>query len=357
MSEYKLTVNEKIVEAKDAVTIKFIIPEDVKAKFINYKAGQFVGLQADVNGEKVVRSYSLSSSPDVDKDFAITLKKVPNGKMSTFLVDRLNVNDQIVVTPPAGHFTPGTLNRHHVLFAAGSGITPIYSMIKTLLQQKAPRVTLIYSNKDEESVIFKQQLKTLEEQNKNFQIKWVFTGQTPDWENVSSGRLTTPILEKLYLLWQSPEDQIFYMCGPEGFMEAIEAFLGQKGYDHSQIRKESFVTSAAFNLEDSDDVIVGKYENSDVGTCETVKAEIDFSDVEVTPEEGETILEALLREGFDPPYSCLEGTCIACQCTVKEGAIKMPDTGMLLQEDYDEGKALSCQARPITKKVKVIYEF
>lgn len=357
MAEYKLKVSEKVIEATDAVTLKFEIPNDLKDKFLNYKAGQFIGIQADVNGEKVVRSYSLSSAANVDTDFSITLKKVPGGKMSTFLVDEVKQGDSLVVTPPVGTFTPGTLERHHVLFAAGSGVTPIYSMLKSLIQQGASRVTLIYSNKNEESVIFKDSLKKLEQEHPKFQIKWVFTGQTPDWENVTSGRLSTTILEKLYLLWQSPEDQIFYMCGPEGFMEAIEAFLGQKGYDHSQIRKESFVTSVSLDLENSDDVIVGSLEGAEQGACEKLEAEIDFSDVEVTPQENETVLEALLREGFDPPYSCLEGTCIACQCTIKEGAIRMPDTGMLMPEDYEDGKALSCQAIPITKKLKVLYEF
>lgn len=357
MAEYKLKVSEKIIEAKDAVTLRFEIPAEAREKFLNYKAGQFIGIQADIQGEKVVRSYSLSSTPEVDKEScAVTLKKVPGGKMSTYLVDQVQEGDSLILTPPVGNFVPGSLSLHHVLFAAGSGVTPIYSMLRSLLLQKAPRVTLIYSNKDEESVIFKNALKALEKEHPSFHIKWVFTGQTPDWENVSTGRLSTPILEKLYLLWQSPEDPIFYMCGPEGFMEAIEAFLGQKGYDHSQIRKESFVTSASLEL-DTDDVVVGKFEDSDLGPCEKLEAEIDFSDAEVIPEENETVLEALLREGFDPPYSCLGGTCNSCQCTIKEGAIRMPDTGILMPDDYEDGQALSCQAIPITKKLKVVYDF
>lgn len=357
MAEYKLKISKKVIEATDAVSLYFEIPSDAREKFLKYKAGQFVGIQADINGEKVVRSYSLSSSPEVDDTLSVTLKKVPQGKMSTYLVDQVQEGESLIVTPPVGMFTPGSLDRHHILFAAGSGITPIYSMIRSLLKQGAPRVTLIYSNKDEASVIFKSTLKQLEETYPRFSVKWVFTGQTPDWENVSSGRLGTTILERLYLLWQSPEDPIFYMCGPEGFMEAIEAFLGQKGYDHSQIRKESFVTSASLDLENTDDVIVGKTEGQELGPCEKIEAEIDFTDVEVTPNENETVLEALLREGFDPPYSCLEGTCISCQCTVLEGAIRQPDTGMLMPEDYKDGKTLSCQAIPITKRLKVRYEF
>lgn len=357
MAEYRLKVTKKIIEATDAVSLHFEAPAEARDKFLNYKAGQFVGIQADINGEKVVRSYSLSSTPGLDTDFSITLKKVPQGKMSTYLVDSVQEGSTLIVTPPVGMFTPGALDRHHIFFAAGSGITPIYSMIRSVLNDGAPRVTLIYSNKNEESVIFKSTLKQMEAEHSNFSVKWVFTGQTPDWENVSSGRLGTTILEKLYLLWQSPEDPIFYMCGPEGFMEAIEAFLGQKGYDHSQIRKESFVTSASLDLENTDDVIVGKTEGQELGTCERLEAEIDFSDVVVTPNENETVLEALLREGFDPPYSCLEGTCISCQCTVLEGAIRQPDTGMLMPEDYEDGKTLSCQAIPITKHLKVRYEF
>ncbi len=353
MSEHKLKIIGKKVEAVDSVSLKFEIPSNVKSSF-QYKSGQFIGIQAEINKEKVVRSYSLSSSPDTDDFFQVTLKKVFNGKMSTYLVDSLNEGDFLIVTPPVGQFVAGALDRHHIMFAAGSGVTPIFSMIKSLVSNKASKVTLVYSNKNLANTIFHEELKALELLYPQFSVKWVFTQQAPDWENVSQGRLSAPILESLFLLWQSPFDPIFYMCGPEGFMESIESFLGHKGYDSSQIRKESFVSSKA-SL-DADEVIVGKF-NGNVETCTEIVAEIDFSDCTVKPQEGESVLEALLREGFDPPYSCLDGNCLACQCVVVDGAVKLNDTGILNQSDYDEGRILSCQAKPITKRVKVQYEF
>ena len=353
MSEFKLKIVEKKIVALDAVTLKFEIPKGHEAKF-QYKAGQFIGIQADINNEKVVRSYSLSSSPETDSHIQVALRKVHMGKMSTFLVDQIQEGDHLIVTPPVGQFVCATKDHHHILFAAGSGITPIFSMIKSLLVQEAPKVTLIYSNKNEASTIFKDELKALQAKYPQFSVKWIFTQEAPDWEDVTEGRVSKTLLETLFMLWQSAYDPIFYMCGPEGFMESIEAFLGHKGYDSSQIKKESFVALVA-SL-DADDVIVGQF-SGQVETCEEIKAEIDYADCTVKPESGETIIEALLREGFDPPYSCLDGNCLACQCVVKEGAVQLKDTGILNADDYKEGRILSCQARPLSKKVKVIYEF
>lgn len=353
MSEHKLKVIEKKVVALDTVSLGFEIPEPLKSIF-QYKAGQFVGIQASINNEKVVRSYSLSSSPEVDDIFQVTLKKVPHGKMSSYLVDKVSVGDELILTPPVGHFVCGSYDHHHILFAAGSGITPIFSMIKSLLHTNAPKITLIYSNKNVSTTIFIEELKELEKKYPQFTVKWIFTQEAPDWENTTEGRLSKVLLEKLYLLWHSKYEPLFYMCGPEGFMESIEAFLGHKGYDSLQIKKESFVTSVA-SL-DAGDVIVGSYDGKEE-QCVEIRAEIDFQDCTVKPNVGETVLEALLREGFDPPYSCLDGNCLACQCIVKEGAVQMRDTGILNADDVSEGRALSCQSKPLTKKLRVIYEF
>lgn len=353
MSEFKVKVVEKKIIALDAVTLKLQVPAGSEAKF-QYKAGQFIGIQADISNEKVVRSYSLSSCPDTDDFMEVALRKVHMGKMSTYLVDKIQEGDHLIITPPVGQFVCAAHDHHHILFAAGSGITPIYSMIKSLLVHKVPKVTLIYSNKNLASTIFVDELKALQTLHPQFSIKWIFTQEKPDWEDVSEGRVSSVLLQTLFLLWQSAHEPIFYMCGPEGFMESIESFLGHKGYDSSQIKKESFVASVA-SL-DADDVIVGQF-SGQVETCLEVKAEIDYSDCVVKPESGETIIEALLREGFDPPYSCLDGNCLACQCVVKEGAVQLKDTGILNEDDYKDGRILSCQARPLTKKVKVVYEF
>ncbi len=353
MSEYKVKIIEKKIVALDSVSLRFEIPKKAKSAF-QYKAGQFIGIQAEVKKEKVVRSYSLSSSPEQEDFIEVTLKKVLEGKMSSFLVDEIQEGDDLIITPPVGQFVCAPLQHHHILFAAGSGITPIYSMIKSLLSREASKVTLVYSNKNLATTIFSDELKKLQEDHSQFTVKWIFTQEAPDWEDVSEGRLSSILLKSLHLLWQSAHDPVFYMCGPEGFMESIEAFLGQNGYDSSQIKKESFVTSVA-SL-DADEVIVGEF-NGKVEPCQEIVAEIDFADCTVVPNDGETIVEALLRDGFDPPYSCLDGNCLACQCVLKEGAVQVRDTGILNSDDYKEGRLLSCQAKPLTKKIKVVYEF
>lgn len=389
MSEYSLKVLKKIKEAADVVSIQLEVLKPLEDLFL-YQPGQFIGLRAQINGEKIGRSYSLSSSPQ-DPFLQITLKKLPEGKMSSYLVDHVQEGDSLIVTPPEGQFLVHGDQRHHIMFAAGSGIAPILSMIQSILQEQKPyssekrsKVTLFYSNKSEEHIIFKSLLLDLQKSFEEFRIYWSFTQKKPtDTQmykvytlgkegkkepSVFLGRIDKKFLKRHFLLWQSLLEPIFYLCGPEDFMDFIQSFLGFNGYDHMQIRKESFGPKNPENSNNEEDIVFvvgtdGQVKRSDIScedsqeVCEKILAEIDFENCEVTPNVEESILEALLREGFDPPYSCLDGHCLTCQCVIKEGAIRMRDTGMLNEEDYASGRALSCQAIPLTNKVKVQYEF
>ena len=386
MLGYPLKVLKKIKEATDAVSIQLEVPKDLQDVFV-YKSGQFVGIQAEIGGEKVTRSYSLSSTPQ-ESCLQITLKKLQKGKMSSYLVEEIKEGDILTVIPPEGQFAAHPEQKHHIMFVAGSGVAPIFSMIKSILlgqesdpPQKKSKVTLFYSNKSEEDTIFKSQLSELQDRFEELKIYWMYTqkdpknpslykthtlGDTKQEVSWHSGRINEKFLKHHFLWWQGSLQTVFYLCGPEDFMDFIQAFLGFSGYDHMQIRKESFGSKDSQISGGGDMVCVvgtnGQIERTSVSEksyeeCEKIVAEIDFEDCEVTPQAEESVLEALLRAGFDPPYSCLEGNCLACQCTVKEGAIRMRDTGMLNEDDYAEGRALSCQAIPLTKKVKVQYEF
>lgn len=365
--EFELEVVEKRAEAKDAVTLKFLVPADLIETF-KFQAGQFVGLTASISGEEVHRSYSISSSPHEDGFFEVSIKKVENGKMSTYLVDVLKKGENLKVTPPAGKFYKEHENKkHHIMFAAGSGVTPMISIIKHLkLKKPDDMVTLFYWNQSLESTMFKKVLEDLS-QDTNLNLFLSFTRQKEDHPNLGFlERVGPKVLKDCYYKWSISMDMpTFYLCGPEEFMKTIEGFLGTKGYDTSQIRKESFDTTLPKNLyENKNDEIA---ENGDLligdksvvqprnsgGLCEAV---LDGDLISVEPEEDETILEAFLRSGESPPYSCMEGTCIACQCKVLEGVVEMPKDSFISEDEINEGLVLSCQAQIRSKKVKVDFD-
>ncbi len=354
VNKFKLQVSDIIKEASESVSIRFRIPAFNKEDF-EYIAGQFIGLEIEINGELVTRSYSLSSCPSVNNYFQISVKKISGGKMSSYLVDQLKVGDVVDVLVPQGEFVAQTSKpKNHVFFAAGSGVTPIYAMIQEILfQDPKSFVHLMYWCRTSEDCMFFKEFKKMENTFENFKIFWGMTGAQGVVGVEFYSRINTEILQTCYLRWQTPLDPIFYVCGPWGFMESVESFLGQKGHSREQILKEAFTPK--INPEDSDYRRVGDLDLAKA-KCLKIDAEIDGIDVTVAPQKGETILEALIRAGEDPPYSCSEGTCMVCQCTVLKGAVDVADTGMLLDEDYEEGMILSCQAYPVSEKVKVLFE-
>ncbi len=359
--EIELKIIEKKIEATDAVTLKLEIPAGETEKF-TAKAGQFIGVTADINGEEVHRSYSLSSGP-TDKDLEISIKKVEGGKMSTYLVEKVAAGDTLKVVPPTGHFYKESENkRHHVMFAAGSGVTPMLSIVKHLKETKPKeQMSLFYWNQTTESTMF---LEDLLEMNKSplFNLFLAFTKEKPELEEAEFfARCDQAIMKDCFYKWSISIDMpVFYLCGPEEFMSTVEFFLGTKGYDPSQIRKESFNTAGAEVIPLSPDKADGPIYIGDMGTksegggvCEAV---LDGDTISVEPKEDETILEAFLRSGESPPYSCMEGTCIACQCKVVEGLVSMPQGSFISDEDIEEGLVLSCQAQIRSKNVKVDFD-
>lgn len=359
--EFELKILEKRTEATDAVTLKLEVPDGLKTE-MKSKAGQFIGITADVNGESVHRSYSLSSGPN-DQHLEISVKKVPNGKMSTHLVEQVKEGETLKVVPPTGHFYKDhEAKRHHVMFAAGSGVTPMLSILKFLKDVKpGEQASLFYWNQTRESSMF---LNDLLERSKDpkFNLFLGFTKEKPEMEEACFfKRCDQEDMKDCFYKWSVSIDMpVFYLCGPEAFMETVEFFLGTKGYDPSQIRKESFgtgVPAEVIPLKDEDGPLyVGDrsaLSDEEGGVCEAV---LDGDVLSVLPNKGETILEAFLRDGESPPYSCMEGTCIACQCKVLEGLVELPKDSFMTEEDIQDGLILSCQAKIKSKKVKVDFD-
>lgn len=343
----QLEVKEVIKETNDAVSIVFDIPTDLAAEF-KYKAGQYLTIKADINGESIRRSYSLSSSPSVDSYLKITSKKVENGRMSHYLYDHVKAGDVLDVMPPEGNFiieTDAIRASKYVLFAAGSGITPIMSILKTVLEEE-PRSTvkLIYGNRSACEIIFYEELKGLTNQ---------FSGRLEVMHVLSQGslegsanntRINSSIVDAA--VKEHGTDAVYYICGPEGMIKSTEESLKSANVGKDQINIEYFTSSA---VDTGKDTVYEGNENE-------VTVILDGEEFKIELNDGETILMAADRAGIDPPYSCQSGVCTTCKAFVKQGQIEMGESFALDEEEIAEGFILTCCSRPASGDVVVSYD-
>lgn len=355
-----LKVLKRIQETPEAVSLVLDIPADLKKQF-HYQAGQFVSFFLTIHGEKLARSYSLSSSPLCDQEFKITVKKVPGGKGSTFLCDQVKEGDSLLTTPPAGHFFKPALTDtgvHYLLFAAGSGITPVYSIMKTVLEaSKDHRVTLVYGNRDEQNIIYKNEIESWLKKSEG-RLKVVHTLSRPSgsWTG-SRGRITKELVEKVMAEAKGsalPLD--CYLCGPTDFMASTRAVLESHNLTKERIHSEDFgvaVHKPAPNV-DAGWTLIGP--DPAVETPEKIIAQINGETIEVAAVAGQNILETLLQAGAQPPYSCLDGACMACMGKIQAGRVYQEDPGILNDDNVENCEALTCQAKPLSRIVKVSYD-
>jgi ring-1,2-phenylacetyl-CoA epoxidase subunit PaaE len=349
MSQYFfLKVKEVIRETAEAVTLVFEKP----INNVSYKSGQFLTFLIEIGGEKLRRSYSLSSSPYTSEDWAVSVKKVQGGQMSTYLLEKIKKGDQIEVMAPAGIFTyePSVSNTSDiVLIGAGSGITPLYSVISSALAiEKSSRVYLIYANRNEESIMLKAGLENfVANYPDRFTMINVFSKPlNPSIEH--SGRLDKNRISKLLGNFKSLnfDKALFFVCGPQGMMDAAFQVLDMHRVPHTNIRKESF--TSVIHVED-------KNIHAVAGAEGVVVVEIKYNKqlykVNVAP--GQSILEAALDQDIDLPYSCQSGMCTACMGKCKNGQVKMDDPDGLSENEIKQGFVLTCVGKPMTADVLI----
>lgn len=343
----QIAVKEVIKETTDAVSIVFDIPQDLAPEF-KYKAGQYLTIKATINGESVRRSYSLSSSPSVDKYLKVTSKKVENGKMSHYLYDHVKAGDVLDVMPPEGNFiveTDAIQSKKYVLFAAGSGITPIMSILKTVLEEE-PRssIKLVYGNRTPNEIIFYDELKQLADEYQGRLIVQHILSQGSIEGGVGNTRINSPIVSATVA--EQGSDAVYYICGPEGMIQSTEEALKAASVAKEQINIEYFTSSA---VDEGKDTV---YE----GNQNEVTVILDGEEFKVTLNDGETILMAADRQGIDPPYSCQSGVCTTCKAFVKQGKIDMGESFALDEEEIEEGFILTCCSRPASGGVIISYD-
>jgi ring-1,2-phenylacetyl-CoA epoxidase subunit PaaE len=347
MSKYfHLTVKEIIKETPDTITISFWQPIH---QAVNYKAGQFITIIPEINGKKERRSYSMSSSPR-EGNLAITVKKVKYGLVSNYIFDHIKVGDAIEVMEPMGHFVaePDPENaRNIVMFGGGSGITPLMSIIKTILPvETKSKIYLVYGSRDEENIIFKKQLEALEQEYKHrFKVVHVLTKPTYTWTGYKTriNQASAVIFLKQDIGVHIPDAE-YFLCGPEGMMDQVSNALHLFNVPVENIHKEHFGTIHHETIVEDDDDTVKEQ-------IVTIKYEGKDYSVKVKPHE--TILEAALNLDIDLPYSCQAGMCTACMGKCVAGKVKMDEEDGLTDNEVKQGYVLTCVSHPMSAGVVI----
>jgi ring-1,2-phenylacetyl-CoA epoxidase subunit PaaE len=354
---YRLKVDKIIRETKDAVSIRLLVPPPLKAMF-KYEAGQFLTFHAMINGEDIRRSYSVCQSPYLDEMPTVAVKKVDDGRMSTYLNESLKEGDLIEAMPPLGHFivTPNPERSvHYVLFGGGSGITPLKSILLTILHEEPlSKVTLFYANRDEDSIIFNDALNTLLQKfSDRLSITHILDNPSSDWKGLS-GMLSESKVEQLVkstiVDFRSAH---YFICGPGGLMALVKSSLHSMEIANDNIHLEYF---AAVVHTEEELIETAEHENDEVLITRKVKVELYGMEEEIEVKPAKTILEAAQDAGMDPPFSCTVGVCTTCRAMLHKGRVKMDEREGLSDAEIDEGFILTCQSHPLTSDVSLSYE-
>lgn len=351
---YPLSVAQVRQETRDTIVATFAVPPSLRERFA-FTQGQHLTLRAQVNGQDLRRSYSICSAVN-DGDLRVAIKRTPGGQFSTWANDTLKPGVSIEVMPPMGHFNLPLSPEHHkryLGFAAGSGITPMLSIVKTTLQTEPhSSFTLVYGNRSSAAVIFREELAELKDvYGPRLNIVYVMSREQQDID-LFNGRITRQKCDQLFEHWIRVADHdAAFVCGPEAMMHDVAAALQAHGMAKDQIKIELYAASIPKPRHDQQPrPVIGKQD------CE-VTLVIDGSHRSFTMEKDkESVLEAGLKQGIDIRYSCKGGVCSTCRCKVVEGKLEM-DANYAL-EDYEiaRGFVLSCQAYPVTDRVVLDFD-
>ena len=339
----KLVIKEIIKETKDAVSLCFKNGNIFKK--LSYKPGQFLTIHVPINGTVHKRAYSFSSNPYTEKDLKITIKRVENGLVSNYIHDHLKVGDKLVVDKPAGSFyvePQPKANKQYVLFAGGSGITPILSIAKSILsKERHSKVLLVYANQDVESIIFHKEIKDVETQYEDaFHVEHILSKNLIELGNYHTGLLTQEVLKKIFIKHELLFDDYMYMiCGPFGYMEKVKEVLKYNGITREQIKVEVFKAPEV------------KLSGKDLLSNVTIKLNNEIHEIKVRG--NQSILQKAMSENVPLPYSCRSGMCSSCKGTCTSGEIKMTEGHLLPEEAVANGEILSCVSYPVSENVVV----
>ena len=328
---YPVKVKEIRKLTSDSIEILFDVTSDLISKF-SFEAGQYITIKHNINGEQIRRSYSLCSNSNKN-EVAVGVKKVENGKMSTFLTDELKVNDVLELMPPSGNFVLNN-EKNIVAICAGSGITPLLSMMKS----SDSNFTLIYGNKTENSTMFYEEIEVL-----NPNCYFVYSREKK--EGSLEGRIDKDLLSSIENILDA---DAYFICGPGEMIDVVESYLLDKGVDKSKINFERFSASKK-------EAIVKKEDSLEIMSNMTVIMDGDEFEY-VLSSKGESVLDSAMEAGADVPFSCKGGVCCTCKAKVLEGKVIMDENFSLSDEEVEEGFILSCMAHPVSENVIIDFD-
>lgn len=351
-SQYlSLKIREIVKETPDTVTIYFEQPEP----YLDYKPGQYLTVILDINGKEERRSYSLCTSPYVDPYPGITVKRVKEGVVSNYLLDKLRPGKSLDLMKPMGHFTLDFHSRnknHYVMVTGGSGITPVMGLAKSILvNEPHSQITLLYCSRSEEQIIFNNQLVALEDKYpEKIKVVHNLTQPSSSWTGLR-GRMDAQRVEEMLAqnTFADAERVVYITCGPQGLMETTLSTLEKLGVDKETVLKESFFIAPSTKTEDP------AVETAPQLTREVkILMEGEEYEFEVSPDQ--TILEAGLNKDVDMPYSCQSGLCTSCRGRLLSGQVKMDEDAGLSANELRDGYVLCCVSHPLTSDVKINIE-
>lgn len=333
---HPVRVARVVAETADASSLVLDIAPDQRAGFA-YEAGQFCTFRVVVDGAPLLRCYSMSSAPGVDDELTVTVKRVPGGAVSNWLLDHVGAGDEVEVTYPAGVFQLDPDETELVAFAAGSGITPVFSLVKSALSSTARPVRLLYANRDLDSVIFRRDIDAWVDQHASrIAVRHHLDVERGFVDEEAVASFVGPDVDP---------GAGYYLCGPPPFMDVVEQALLAAGVDASHIHVERFTPTEATQTDD-------------IGT-DGVRVTIDLDGrcESADHRPGTTVLQTARQLGMAPPFSCESGSCATCMARLVEGSATMHVNDALTDDEVADGWILTCQAVPTSPTVHVIYGF
>lgn len=346
-SFYKLNIKEVRRETKDAVSILFNVPLEFK-DFYRFKAGQYINLKLTLDGKEIRRAYSLCVAPE-NEELRIAVKAVSNGTFSVFANSKLKVGDNLEVGTPEGKFTfepDAHRSKNYLAFAAGSGITPVLSILQSALKGE-PNSTfvLVYGNKTSDDAIFHKQLHDLQlKYVGRFFVHYIYSQVNVEGELF--GRIDKSTVNFILNNKHKELDfDKFYLCGPEEMINTVSSVLKERNIKESAIKFELFSTAASET----------KTDNS-IGGHTKITVLVDGDETTFEMSQKQTVLEAALKQGIDAPYSCQGGICSSCLARIKSGTAEMKKNTILTDSEIAEGLVLTCQAHPTSDKLSIDYD-
>lgn len=353
---HKLKISDIRRETPDAVSIAFEVPGELRSEY-GFNQGQYLTLRATINGEEVRRSYSICSARGEAPRVAI--KRVNGGLFSNFANDVLKAGDELDVMPPMGKFyvpIDPAASRHYMLFASGSGITPIISIVKTVLREEPQsRVTLLYGNRSFSSIIFRDELEDLKDRYLGRLRLFHVLSREKSELDLFSGRIDASKCDSFFSALADLSDfDEFFICGPEPMILSVQEFLESKNIPREKVHFELFTSPLGSLWKDSPAPEVAEADREKVSKVRII---LDGTATEIELKYGgKSILDAALEAGADLPYSCKGGVCRTCMAKLENGQVRMDANWALEPGEVESGYILTCQSHPTSSECSVNYD-